>query len=69
MPALPVLPMVKLPEPLTTPEMVRVAPVPADSVPPPDSSTILGVVAGPLELPLVAELVKVPLFRVTVALV
>ena len=68
-PALPALPMVNAPDPLTTPEIASVAPVPAEIVPPPASSTILGVVAGPLDVPLVAELVKVPLFKVTVALV
>ena len=68
-PALPELPTVRLPDPLTTPAMASVAPVPADIVPPPAPSTIAGVVAGPLDEPLVAELVRVPLFRVTVALV
>ena len=66
-PVLPVLPIVKTPEPLTTPEMASVAPVPADNIPPPACSTILVVVAGPFEEPLVAEFVKVPLLMVTVA--
>ena len=68
MPALPVLPMVRAPEPLTTPEMASVAPVPAEIVPPPAPSTMAGVVAGPLDEALVAELVKVPLFKVMIAL-
>jgi hypothetical protein len=49
--------------------MASVAPVPAEIVPPPAPSTIAGVVAGPLDEALVAELVKVPLFKVTIALV
>ena len=67
-PVLPALPMVNAPLPLTTPAMASVAPVPAEIVPPPAPTTMAGVVAGPLDEPLVAELVSVPLFRVTVAL-
>ena len=67
-PVLPVLPIVNAPLPLTTPAITSVAPVPAEIVPPPAFNTIAGVVAGPLDEPLVAELVRVPLFKVMVAL-
>ena len=67
-PALPSLPIVNKPEPLTTPEIASVAPVPAEIVPPPAPTTIAVVVAGPFDEPLVAELVNVPLFKLTMEL-
>ena len=64
-PNLPASPIVKLPEPLTTPLIVRVVPVAVDTVPPRLPIARLTVVAGPVEF--AALLVKIPLFSVMIA--